>query len=140
MFNANVYDQYRRTKVETMTPGKLLLMLYDGILLNLTKARESITANDVSRAHVHIIKAQNIIIELMCTLNMDYKISESLYSLYEYMHQRLVEGNIRKDEEPLAEVEAMISDLRQTWDEAIKSLGRKQVNKANSYQALNVSS
>lgn len=140
MYSANVYDQYRRTKVETLTPGKLLLMLYDGALNNIKKAREAIAARDIARAHEHIIKTQDIIAELMATLNMDYAVSTSLYRIYDYLHNRLVESNINKDPAILDEVEAMVSDLRQTWDEAIKSLGRNRVFQPNNYQALNISS
>lgn len=140
MFSANVYDQYNRTKVETLTPGKLLLMLYDGALNNLDQAREAIAGKDIARAHEHIIKTQDIIMELMATLNMDYEISGSLYRLYEYMQQRLVESNIKKDPQILAEVATMIGDLRQTWEEAIKSLGKRRVFQSNNFQVLNVSS
>lgn len=140
MFSANVYDQYNRTKVETLTPGKLLLMLYDGALNNLDQAREAIAGKDIARAHEHIIKTQDIIMELMATLNMDYEISGSLYRLYEYMQQRLVESNIKKDPQILAEVSTMIGDLRQTWEEAIKSLGKRRVFQSNNFQVLNVSS
>lgn len=140
MYSANVYDQYRRTKVETLTPGKLLLMLYDGALNNINQAREAITAKEIPRAHEHIIKAQDIIVELMATLNMDYSISVSLYRLYDYLHQRLVDSNIKKDPAILDEVAAMLSDLRQTWDEAIKGLGKTRVFQANNFQVLNVSS
>ncbi len=140
MFSANVYDQYRRTKVETLTPGKLLLMLYDGALNNISQAREAIAARDIARAHQHIIKTQDIIMELMATLNMDYAISANLYRLYDYLHQRLVDSNINKDPAVLDEVEAMLNDLRQTWDEAIKSLGRNRVFQASDFQVVNVSS
>lgn len=140
MFSANVYDQYRRTKVETLTPGRLLLMLYDALLSNLAQAREAIADQDAARAHKHIMKAQDIVVELMSTLNMDYAISGNLYRLYEYMRQRLVEGNVKKAPEPLAEVEAMAGDLRQTWDEAIKNLGKNRVFQTGNFQMLNVSS
>lgn len=140
MFSANVYDQYRRTKVETLTPGKLLLMLYDGALNNISQAREAIAARDIARAHQHIIKTQDIMMELMATLNMDYAISTNLYRLYDYLHQRLVDSNINKDPAVLDEVEAMLNDLRQTWDEAIKSLGRNRVFQASDFQVVNVSS
>jgi flagellar biosynthetic protein FliS len=140
VFSANVYDQYRRTKVETLTPGKLLLMLYDGALNNISQAREAIAARDIARAHQHIIKTQDIMMELMATLNMDYAISTNLYRLYDYLHQRLVDCNINKDPAVLDEVEAMLNDLRQTWDEAIKSLGRNRVFQASDFQVVNVSS
>ncbi|MEN6390258.1 MAG: flagellar export chaperone FliS [Syntrophomonas sp.] len=140
MFSANVYDQYRRTRVETLTPGKLLLMLYDGALNNIKNAREAIAARDIARAHQHIIKTQDIVVELMATLNMDYAVSANLYRLYDYLHNRLVQSNINKDPAILDEVEAMMSELRQTWEEAIKNLGRNRVFQANNYQVLNISS
>lgn len=94
--NAQVYDQYRKTSVETLSPAKLLLMLYDGALNFLSNAKKAIEEKDIPRAHSQIVRAQDIVVELMATLNMDIPLSNQLYALYDYIHRRLVEANIKK--------------------------------------------
>ena len=57
----------------------------------------------------------------MSTLDLNQgQIAENLYQLYDYMYSRLIEANIRKDSQPLQEVEQLLSELRDTWTEAIK--------------------
>lgn len=137
--SAHAYDQYQRTSFDTLTPGRLLVMLYDGAIKNLRNAREAIENQDIPGAHGNIINAQKIVIELMTTLNMDYKISESLLALYEFMHHQLVEANVKKDPDALLEVQQMLMDLRETWEQAIRSLGRSGVYHGNTLKALNIS-
>ncbi|HWP95354.1 MAG TPA: flagellar export chaperone FliS [Syntrophomonadaceae bacterium] len=137
--SAQAYKEYYRTSVETTTPGKLLLMLYDGAIKKIVQAREAIEQNDISTAHTHIITVQKIMVELMTTLNMDYALSENLYALYEYMYNQLVAANVKKDVALLDEVEGFMVDLRNTWDQAIKSLGKESFYHANTLKSLNIS-
>lgn len=137
--SAYAYDQYQKTTVETITPGKLLIMLYDGAVKNLNNAREAIENSDFPTAHNNIITAQNIIRELMLTLNMDYKISESLLALYEFMYNQLVRANIKKDAAMVFEVQEMVMDLRQTWDQAVKIAGKTSSNQTGTLRGVNVS-
>jgi len=120
--NAQAYDQYRKASVETVAPEKLLLMLYDGAIKKICNAKIAIGDKDINRAHQEIMKAEDIIMELMCTLNMDYEISNGLFSLYEYLHNQLVQANFKKDIELLDEVEGFLSELRDAWREAMKTM------------------
>jgi len=118
--SAHAYNQYRTTAVQTARPGKLLLMLYDGLILSLKQARQCIEQGNHSEAHHCLIKAQDIITELMCTLNMDYEISASLYQLYDYFKARLIQANIRKDAQVIDEVQSFVTELRDTWASVIE--------------------
>ncbi len=117
--NVQVYEQYKRTSVETSPPGKLLLMLYNGCIKNIENARIAINEKNPGLAHEKIVKAQDIIIELMATLNMDYDISQRLLSVYDYIYNQMVEANIKKDVELLDEIHTFLVDLRNTWQDAI---------------------
>ena len=55
-----IYDQYRKTTVETMTPAKLLLMLYDGALNSLRRASKAVDEKDMSVAHNQLINGQDL--------------------------------------------------------------------------------
>ncbi|UNC93823.1 flagellar export chaperone FliS [Candidatus Contubernalis alkaliaceticus] len=120
MMLANPYQKYQHNQVETSTPGKLLLMLYNGALKFIREARKAAEEKNIEKVNNKIGRAQDIIFELMSSLNFEQgKIAENLYALYDYMNQRLIEANIKKDDKILAEVEGMLESLRDTWKEAI---------------------
>lgn len=118
MMNPN--EVYQRNQVNTARPEELTLMLYNGAIKFLHQAKFAIEKKDLPKAHTSLIKTQDIITELMATLNMDYEISNSLLSLYEYLKRRLIEANITKEISILAETEGMLIELRDTWAKAIK--------------------
>jgi flagellar protein FliS len=95
-------------------------MLYNAAIRNLDSAIQSIADKDIQAAHKSIVRTQDIISEFMCTLNMDYDISEKLLALYDYLHRRLVEANIHKDAEIINEVRGFLVELRDAWQEAVK--------------------
>lgn len=124
--NAQVYDQYRKTTVETLSPAKLLLMLYDGALNSLRTAHKAIEEKDLTLAHNQLIKAQDIVTELMATLNMGIPISQQLYSLYDYIQRRLIEANTNKDSAIIDEAYEFISELRDAFAQAARESGRSR--------------
>lgn len=119
MYNqtSNAYAIYQQNNVLTASRGKLLLMLYDGAIKFLRFAKASIDEKNVENANKYLCKAQDIVSELMVTLDMNYEISKSLFSLYDYMKYRLVEANIYKDKEMIDEVLNMLVELRETWQQ-----------------------
>lgn len=132
--NMQAYNQYKKSNVETTAPEKLITMLYEGLLKNIKQARRYIEAKDINRAHKEIINGQEILVELMSSLNMDYEISQPMFLLYEYLHHQLVQANVKKDTTILDEVEGFVVELRDTWREAIiksKSLPPAEVNAGN---------
>lgn len=120
MAMANPYEKYQQQSVMTATPGELTLMLYNGCIRFIKQAKLAIDKKDIEGAGKAIIRSQNIILELMATLNGDYEISHELYNLYEYIYQRLVDANISKNMAPLDEVLELLEGLRDTWAQAIK--------------------
>lgn len=69
--------------------------------------------------NTNIIKAQNIILELRSTLNSGIDMSTGLEQMYEYMYSRLLEANMKNDIEALEEVETLMTDMRNTWKQAM---------------------
>ncbi len=114
----NAYNQYKTTSVQTADPGKLLLMLYDGLLLSLRKGKQAVEAGKLKEAHQNLIKAQDIVSELMSTLKMEYEISQNLFQLYDYWKRRLVEANVKKDTQIIDEVLSLVRELRAVWAQA----------------------
>ena len=118
--NINPYQQYQQNSVNTASPQELTLMLYNGLVRFLKLAHEGVEEKNIEKANKYIIKSQNIIMEFMCTLDMQYEVSNGLYSLYDYMHTRLIEGNVKKDKAIVEEVIGYAEELRDTWMQAIK--------------------
>lgn len=123
---ANGYARtYRSNAVLTASPGQLVLMLYDGALKSLALAREAFErpAEDLRRIEVinqHLLKAQAIIAELQSGLNMDAgEFAHTMNRLYDYHQRRLLEGNLRKQVEPVIEVERLVRELRDAWAEML---------------------
>jgi len=115
-------NTYLQQQVSTISKEKLVLMLYDGEIKFLKKALEAIAAKNIQEAHYNILRAQDILMGLMSGLNMSAgQIAENLFNLYEYMHSRLVEANISKDTSIIEEVLAMVIDLRNTWNQILKT-------------------
>ena len=113
-------NRYYETQIKTATPEELTLMLYNGCIRFLKQAQISIANKDYKSKNLNITKAINIIDELQVTLDMKYDISQNLASLYEFFKQRLVFASMRLDQDVLQEVIDMVTDLRDTWHEAIK--------------------
>jgi flagellar protein FliS len=113
--SANAYNQYRTIAVTTASPEKLLLMLYDGLVIDLKQAKQAIEQRDPATAHTYLIKGQDIITELMRTLNMKYEVSANLYRLYDYLRRRLIRANVKKDAAIIEEVLKIVTGLRATW-------------------------
>ncbi|HBM74936.1 MAG TPA: flagellar export chaperone FliS [Clostridiaceae bacterium] len=121
MYNkaANAYQVYQQNEVLTASKGKLLIMLYEGAIKFLRFAKVAIDEKNIEDANKYLIKAQNIISELMATLNMEYDISKDLYSLYDYMKYRLTQANIKKDKAIIDEIIDMLSGFKDTWQKAM---------------------
>jgi flagellar protein FliS len=117
---ADPLSRYKRTEIETAPPLKLLLMLYDGAVARSESAAECIRRGDYEAAHRSLIKAQDILTELMVSLDPDAGAApiRELFGLYEYMHRLLVQANIRKETSPVEEVVRILTDLRDAWARA----------------------
>jgi flagellar secretion chaperone FliS len=122
------YSRYRHSTVETASPGKLVVMLYDGAIRFLGEALEHLEVNHPKETHEAIVKAENILCELMSALDMQRggKIAENLLSLYEFMHLRLVEANIQKDAGRVRDVLGLLQDLREAWAKAVDIHAQEQ--------------
>ena len=116
----NAASAYNDSKVLTATPAELTLMLYEGAIKFCNIAIMAIEKNDMQKANLNIIKAENIILELRSTLDMKYPVSKQLDSIYDYINRSLIEANIKKDKDKIEEVLGLIRELRDTWKEAMK--------------------
>jgi len=105
--------------VYTASPEELTLMLYNGLVKFLMQAQMALMIKTL-KGKQSIIRAQDIISEFRCTLDMKYDIAHQLDLLYDYMYRRLVDANIKKDGAIVEEVLGFAKELRDTWEQAMK--------------------
>ena len=122
MNNAASAMAYKKQQIMTASPAELTLMLYNGAIRFVSESIMALENGDLPKCHNANIKAQNIVREFMVTLDMQYEISQSWAALYEYIHHRLVQGNLKKDREMLVEARGLLTELRDAWHAAMKSV------------------
>ena len=116
----NPYESYKKQSIITMTPGDMLITLYDEILKECTAGKIALAKKDYSEVNRALQKVQRVLNHLKATLDFKYEISNSLSSLYDYFIRQVMEANMKKDAAFLDEVMPMIKDLRDTYSEADK--------------------
>ena len=122
MNTVNPYlKQYQKSAIETASPERILIMLYDGAIQFLIKARAAMEQKNIQETHDNITKCENIILEFMNSLDMKNggDIAQKLYALYDYLFETLALSNRKKDIKKLDEVLNHLKDLRETWQKAI---------------------
>lgn len=123
--NANPLAAYRETRVKTASPGQLVVMLYDealkqcDIAIELSGDSEKPRPNNIERINAALGKAQDIVTELMASLDFDAggEIAQNLFSLYVWFGRELLEANITKDTVRVKSVRSMLAELRVAWAE-----------------------
>ena len=105
----------------TATPAELTLMLYEGAIKFINVAIMAIGKNDIMKAHDNIMKAQRIIEEFRATLNFKYPVAKDFDAVYEYILNRLVQANMKKDTEILEECLVHLRGMRDTWKDVMKA-------------------
>lgn len=128
-FMNNAYAAYQNTGIKTASQGKLVVLLYEGAVKNLTYALEcfgaegKIEAKNIEKFGNYLMKVQDIISELQASLNMPAggEIASNLMSLYIYFNRELTSANISKDKKKVEFVLNMMSQLSSAWNQAANS-------------------
>jgi flagellar secretion chaperone FliS len=122
-YNTSGIKSYKDNEVNTMSPGKLIVMLYDGAIRFLTIASENISNyKKYDFVNENVNRAHDIINELISSLDMEKggDISKNLLSLYLYVKSRVLEGNVQKDPALIKEAIKILSELKSSWEEILK--------------------
>ena len=116
-------SRYLNDLVATASPAKLLIMLYDRLVLDLGQAEKALRESDRGTATSRLMHAQEIVMELRVTLDMNaWDGAQGLASLYSFLLTELVGANIRGDADRVASCRALVEPLRDAWREAAASL------------------
>ncbi len=114
------YGQYQETDITTADRGKLVVLLYNGAINFLKKAKEGIAENNIDKKCNNINRAYDIIQELQFSLRMDLggEIAQNLNRLYQFMITHLIKAKISgNDIQKVDEVIVLLKSLNEAWQE-----------------------
>ena len=103
-----------------MTPGELLLLLYDELVKRLFRAGLALDKGDYDLFEASVDRSLDIIRYLDDTLDMQYPISRNLNRLYDYFSFELNRVKAGRNKTELDRVKTMAGELRDTFREANK--------------------
>lgn len=121
MRHANAWNSYRQVATQTASPGQLVLMLYDGGIRFLERSLTGFDMDDPAECNGtisnNIIKAQDILAELLGSLNLEAggELAQHLRQVYLYLDWRLTESNMRKEPSGIREAIDKLTILRDAW-------------------------
>lgn len=130
--NINALKEYAKVNVqsgvESASPHRLIQMLIDGALAKLSQAKGHLKINDIQKKGNDLSIAISIIGGLRDSLDHDKggAIANNLEDLYEYMTYRLMEGNLKNDEQIIDEVHGLLMEIKSAWDELVPSQTEEQ--------------
>lgn len=129
-------NQYRKVGVHAgiadASPHRLIQMLLEGALDKIHVAKGHMERGEISAKGKHISWAISIVDGLRASLDLKAggQLAENLDALYEYMNRRLLEANLRNDNQALEEVSGLLLEIKQGWDAIPEELRHRKPGSA----------
>lgn len=113
--------QYQTSNITTASQEKLMIMLFDGAIQFLQKAKIAIEENDLVARSENITSARNILRELMRTIDLENgnDVAKRLFRLYNRMASDLIKANVQKNSEKIDIVINDFTNIRWGFQKAI---------------------
>ncbi|MCD6405508.1 MAG: flagellar export chaperone FliS [Planctomycetes bacterium] len=117
-------NAYLKAQILTAPPEKLQLMLYEGAIRFATQSKEKIRQRDYEASCELLVKAQNIVLELICGLRPEHNASlcNRMASVYAFIYRTLVEANVHHDTAAVDDAVSVLSIQRDIWLELLDKL------------------
>jgi len=114
--------QYQTSNITTATPEKLMILLFDGAIQFLMKAKKAIEENNYKERSMNIDGARKILRELMRTIDLENgnDVSKQLFKLYNRMAMNLIKANVQRSTEKIDEVIEDLTNIRWGFQKAIE--------------------
>jgi len=111
--------RYASDTTATVSPARLVTMLYDRVVGDLVAAEEAMRAQDFAAVGTRIGRAQEILLELHATLDLAiWPEGEPLSRLYLWMVGELMQARLRLQPERVADCRQLLEPLRDAWHQA----------------------
>lgn len=118
----NGYQQYKTQSVNTMTASEMLLLLFDELVKRLTRSELALEVGDEQLFNQSVVRSREIIQYLRTTLDRRYAISRELYAMYDFFIFELGRISAGRDPKAIAELKALVEELREAFREASRML------------------
>ena len=123
MSTASLRSRYLGDSVATASPQRILVMLYDRLVLDLERAELALDTGDRTEAAAQIQHAQDIVFELRESLRIDaWEGGPRLAALYTWMITELVQAGVKRDRNRVAACRQIAEPLRDAWRQAAATL------------------
>ena len=111
---ANVY---REREVLTASPEKLVVVIYDHILVNLRRARLAIESGNIEQRVQALGKARDGVMELLVSTDVDRggEIASNLRALYAFAFRELMSIGRSLDTNQIDKISGILSNLREAF-------------------------
>lgn len=116
----SAFEQYKRTSINTMTRGELLVLLYDEAIKKMNLSKILMENKDYANANINLEKCRKIFNHLIVTLDDKYELSKDLAEMYMFFNKELIMASSKKSVENIDNILPLVKDLRNTWAEAEK--------------------
>lgn len=112
-------NAFQREAILSASPARLLVMLFDRLMLDLARAEAAQLSESWDVARENLLHAQEIIGELTGSLDLDaWDGAESLFGIYNYASTTLMNANIGRNVALTRECIALLEPLRESWHAA----------------------
>ena len=115
--SATLLNKYQSERVLTASPMDLVVMLYDALIKQVKLGDIFMEQKNYEGANQHLSKAQDIVLELLRSLDLRYTVASDLMQLYDFMLQELIQINLHKERERIFPLLEVIDGLRSAWME-----------------------
>jgi len=127
MYTPASRNRYLADAVNTASPARLLVMLYDRLVVDLSQAEEALRTGDRESGRGRLMHAQDIVSELRASLDVDaWTGGPGLAALYAFLLSELIGANIHADADQVACCRSLVEPLRDAWRDAV-SVGAVEV-------------
>ncbi len=122
-------NPYLQTKVMTASTAELRLLLFDGALKYAEQGKAALEAGDHEAAYEGISRCQDILIELINSLQPQHspELYQQLSSLYTFMYTRLIAAVGERSPAIVEEVLRLLRYERETWSMLLERLAEENV-------------
>ena len=115
------HRQYNQVQIKTANKGKLIVLLYQGAIRYMKKAKLQLADRDMEGKGNSLIRAQDIVLELLYALdqtllNEGNELAVNLQRLYLYSYRRLIHANTHLDSDAIDEVVELLNNLLEAWE------------------------
>jgi flagellar secretion chaperone FliS len=123
MSYASQSSSYREMDIHSASPARLVVIVFEQLVVNLERARIAMDRNDVELRFTSLRRARGLVSELLATLDFEQggAIATQLADLYQFMLYELVDVGTRGDVATMRKLVNIATALRDGFTAASQS-------------------